>query len=225
MDDKYINLEDIYDSYKDIIPQDDSEEVMIKDEDDDKLETFADKINFLTADEEEAIEGYDKILLTLTDKKYANIKKQLEIIRDEEVAHKEFLEQALTDLNAVYIDPNDSKDKTSDTLTENLNKGQKSFLSMIKEYIDEHDIDDLQNWFDIDDIDDFIYQMYFNELDANDIDIPYSVYKKYCEDPDNIETWEDEEIFDEYIKSDELKEKVKKLLTNKINSLNIAQAK
>lgn len=72
-------------------------------------ETFEGKIDFLAADEEEAIEGYDKVLLSLDGKKYSNVRKQLEIIRDEEVAHKEFLEKVKSDLGTVYVDPNEDK--------------------------------------------------------------------------------------------------------------------
>lgn len=102
-----------------------------------------------------------------------------------------------------------------ESLKEGLKKGQKSFLSMIKKYIDEHNAEDIE---EADNIDEFLYNMYFNVLDANEIDIPYSVLKEFCEDPDNISSDEDENIFNFYIVSDELKEKVKKLLDQKFNS-------
>lgn len=73
-------------------------------------ETFEGKIDFLAADEEEAIEGYDKVLLALDGEKYSNVRKQLEIIRDEEVAHKEFLEKVKSDLGTVYVDPSEEED-------------------------------------------------------------------------------------------------------------------
>ena len=73
-------------------------------------ESFDGKIDFLAADEEEAIEGYDKVMLALSDEKYENVRKQLEIIRDEEVAHKEFLEKVKEDLEAVYVDPSEAKE-------------------------------------------------------------------------------------------------------------------
>ena len=73
-------------------------------------ESFEGKIDFLAADEEEAIEGYDKVMLALSDEKYENVRKQLEIIRDEEVAHKEFLEKVKEDLEAVYVDPSEAKE-------------------------------------------------------------------------------------------------------------------
>ena len=73
-------------------------------------ESFEGKIDFLAADEEEAIEGYDKVILALSDEKYENVRKQLEIIRDEEVAHKEFLEKVKEDLEAVYVDPSEAEE-------------------------------------------------------------------------------------------------------------------
>lgn len=73
-------------------------------------ESFEGKIDFLAADEEEAIEGYDKVILAISDEKYANVRKQLEIIRDEEVAHKEFLENVKEDLEAVYVDPSEAEE-------------------------------------------------------------------------------------------------------------------
>lgn len=73
-------------------------------------ESFEGKIDFLAADEEEAIEGYDKVMLAISDEKYENVRKQLEIIRDEEVAHKEFLEKVKEDLEAVYVDPSEAEE-------------------------------------------------------------------------------------------------------------------
>lgn len=120
MNEKYRNIEDIYDNYNDITPQYDEKESFKEDTDLDETlpETFEGKIDFLAADEEEAIEGYDKVLLALTDKKYEHIRKQLEIIRDEEVAHKEFLEKAINDLKAIYVDPSENREEYSDKLTE-----------------------------------------------------------------------------------------------------------
>ena len=87
------------------------EEIDTKELDETLPETFNGKIDFLAADEEEAIEGYDKVLLALDGDEYVNVRKQLEIIRDEEVAHKEFLEKVKTDLNTIYIDPNEDKEE------------------------------------------------------------------------------------------------------------------
>ena len=56
-------------------------------------------LDFLAKDEEEAIEGYDKVIAKLEN---GNLKKQLEIIRDEEKAHLEFLRKAKEDPNLEY---------------------------------------------------------------------------------------------------------------------------
>lgn len=87
------------------------EEIDTKELDETLPETFEGKIDFLAADEEEAIEGYDKVLLALDGDEYVNVRKQLEIIRDEEVAHKEFLEKVKSDLSTVYVDPNEDKEE------------------------------------------------------------------------------------------------------------------
>jgi hypothetical protein len=76
---------------------------------DEKLpETFEGKMDFLAADEEEAIEGYDKVLLALEEGD--PVREQLEKIRDEEVAHKEFLEKVKSDKNAIYKAPSEAEE-------------------------------------------------------------------------------------------------------------------
>ena len=65
-------------------------------------EDFAGKIEFLVADEEEAIEGYDKVIEALVGDEFTSARAQLEIIRDEEIAHKEFLEKLMADPTAIY---------------------------------------------------------------------------------------------------------------------------
>lgn len=102
-------------------------------------EDFFGKIEFLVADEEEAIEGYDKVILALSDEKYENVRKQLEIIRDEEVAHKEFLENVKEDLEAIYVDPSEAEEgeeeledeKEEEPLTEDLDEELKVFTSTL----------------------------------------------------------------------------------------------
>ena len=69
-----------------------------------KLDTFEEKIDFLAADEQEAIDGYDKILAMLGEED-ANVKEQLTKIRIEEQAHKDFLEKVKTDKSAIYTEP------------------------------------------------------------------------------------------------------------------------
>lgn len=66
-----------------------------------KLETFEEKIDFLVKDEDEAIDGYDKIIAMLGDDD-ANAIEQLNHIKEEEVAHKDFLEVLKKDPSAIY---------------------------------------------------------------------------------------------------------------------------
>ena len=107
-------------------------------------EDFAGKIEFLTADEEEAIEGYDKVIEALTGDEFASAKAQLEIIRDEEVAHKEFLEKLMADPTAIYggvVDENEIEveegdeeledEKEEKPLTEDLDEELKVFTSTL----------------------------------------------------------------------------------------------
>ena len=67
-------------------------------------ESFEDKMDFLAADEQEAIDGYDLIIAALGDED-ANVKEQLEKIKTEEIAHKEFLEKVKEDHDLVYTEP------------------------------------------------------------------------------------------------------------------------
>lgn len=64
-----------------------------------KLETYEEQIEFLVKDEDEAIAGYDKVLALVDDE---NVKEQLQHLKEEEVAHKEFLEKLKTDKTAKY---------------------------------------------------------------------------------------------------------------------------
>ena len=73
-------------------------------------EGFNGQMDWLGADEEEAIEGYDKVLLVLDPKEYANAREQIEKIRDEEVAHKEFLETLKSNKEAIYKAPSEASD-------------------------------------------------------------------------------------------------------------------
>lgn len=68
----------------------------------DNLETFDDKMDFLAGDEEEAIDGYDEIIPEVEDE---HIKDQLTHIRDEEKAHKKYLNDVKEDPSIDYEDP------------------------------------------------------------------------------------------------------------------------
>ena len=61
-------------------------------------------LDFLMKDEEEAIKGYDDVIAKLGDKP---IVEQLKKIRDEEVAHFEFLKKAKENPNLEYVDPSE----------------------------------------------------------------------------------------------------------------------
>ena len=65
-----------------------------------------DKLDFLSKDEDEAIEGYDKVISEIDD---GHLKDQLNHIRDEEVAHKEFLDDAKEDPSIDYEHEDDEK--------------------------------------------------------------------------------------------------------------------
>lgn len=66
------------------------------------------QLDFLAKDEEEAIEGYDKVIEKLGD---SPIVAELKKIRDEEQAHLDFLLKAQEDEDAKYVDPSDSEPK------------------------------------------------------------------------------------------------------------------
>ena len=64
-----------------------------------KLETFDEQMDFLAKDEQEAIDGYEKVLALVEDE---HVKEQLEKILEEERAHKEFLEAVKKDKSLEY---------------------------------------------------------------------------------------------------------------------------
>ena len=70
-------------------------------------EKLKDKLEFLAKDEEEAIEGYDKVIEELDEEEDKDLIVQLKKIRDEEKAHLDFLNKAKEDPDAEYEDPSD----------------------------------------------------------------------------------------------------------------------
>lgn len=66
---------------------------------DPELNTFDEQMDFLAADEQEAIEGYEKVIDLVDDE---NVKIQLQKILEEERAHKAFLEEVKQNRNLVY---------------------------------------------------------------------------------------------------------------------------
>lgn len=71
-------------------------------EEEPKLETFEEQMDFLAKDEQEAIDGYEKVIALVEDE---HVKEQLEKILIEEKAHKDFLEKVKEDKELVYEEP------------------------------------------------------------------------------------------------------------------------
>ena len=90
-------------------------------EDKKEPETFDEKMDFLAADEQEAIDGYEKIIASLGEED-AHVKEQLDKILIEEKAHKKFLEDVKADHSILYTEPLDEpkedKDLEEKVLTE-----------------------------------------------------------------------------------------------------------
>lgn len=101
-----------------------------------KLETFEEKIDFLVKDEDEAIAGYDKIMAMLDEEEDANAIAQLNHIKEEEVAHKDFLEVLKGDKEAVYEhDDEEKKDDFGESLKEDAKE------TGVEEPVEEHPIE------------------------------------------------------------------------------------
>ena len=91
-------------SIEEMLKETDGEEELeveekVEEEKPDKYEEYLDE---LAADEQEAIDAYDKAIEELEEK---GIVEELKRIRKEEVAHLEFLKRAKTDKNARYEEP------------------------------------------------------------------------------------------------------------------------
>lgn len=81
--------------------------------------SYEELIDFLIADEDEAIKGYDEVLAQLDDK---HVIEELNKVRTEEVAHKEFLEKIKEDKTAIYVEPLEPEEKKEDEGTEEESK-------------------------------------------------------------------------------------------------------
>ena len=73
---------------------------------------FEGQIDFLVADEQEAIDGYEKVLNKIEDEHVAN---ELEKIETEEKAHKEFLDTVKDNPEAEYVEPLETEDEVEET--------------------------------------------------------------------------------------------------------------
>ena len=91
--------------YHELISITTKDESLKESKEEDKLETFEDKMNFLAKDEQEAIDGYDKVLGLLDAEKDAVVIEQLTKIKVEEEAHKKYLEDVQSNHDLVYTEP------------------------------------------------------------------------------------------------------------------------
>lgn len=98
----------------------------LKEEKEEKLETFEDKMNFLAKDEQEAIDGYDKIIAMLDSEQDAFVIEQLTKIRIEEEAHKKYLEDVKTNKDLEYTEPLEEPKKE-----ESLKEAKKGFVTFL----------------------------------------------------------------------------------------------
>ena len=76
-----------------------------------KLETFDEQMDFLAKDEQEAIDGYEKVLALVEDE---HVKEQLNKILEEERAHKEFLEAVKKDPALEYSHEHKEEEQEDD---------------------------------------------------------------------------------------------------------------
>ena len=77
----------------------------LKDDDDkevEKLDTFDDQMDFLAKDEQEAIDGYKKVINKVSN---AKVKSQLKKIETEEKAHKDYLNKVKKNKDLEYTEP------------------------------------------------------------------------------------------------------------------------
>lgn len=89
------------------------------------------KLEFLAKDEEEAIEGYNKVIDELDKDGDSNILGQLIHIRDEEKAHLQFLKEAIDNPDAKYEDPSDSEEGEEEDLEEKAEREAASIMFKI----------------------------------------------------------------------------------------------
>lgn len=91
----------------------------VKEEPKEEPKSYEELIDFLIADEDEAIKGYDKVLAQLDDE---HIIEELNKVRTEEVAHKEFLEKIKEDKTAIYVEPLKPEETEEETDLEETKK-------------------------------------------------------------------------------------------------------
>ena len=99
---KYIDENDLRDDYLKTLMKKALSGCGIKITLEEDLDTFNDKMDFLAKDEDEAIDGYKKVIKTIDNK---NVKTQLGKIEKEEKAHKDYLEKVKKNKNVKYTEP------------------------------------------------------------------------------------------------------------------------
>lgn len=109
------------------------DESLNEDANEPKLETFEEKIDFLVKDEDEAVAGYDKIIAMLGDDD-ANAIEQLNHIKEEEVAHKDFLEVLKGDKEAVY--EHEDEEEHDESLKEDASRTRDDLRQEIQAKLD-----------------------------------------------------------------------------------------
>lgn len=111
----------------------------VEDSDAEFPDSFEDIVDFLKADEEEAIKGYEKALDKVEDE---FVKDQLDKINTEEKAHKAYLDKVVEDPAVEYTEPlEDEEDEDESVTSENVEKNtiEEAFklLRMSKKKINE----------------------------------------------------------------------------------------
>ena len=97
-------------------------------------EKFEDQMDFLAADEQEAIDGYQEVIDKVEDD---HVKDQLEKIETEEEAHKDYLEKVKDDPTIEYTEPLEQEDDLiddgdEDPLEESIHATRKDFNQQLK---------------------------------------------------------------------------------------------
>ena len=104
-------VDDVRFMSEDLFNPEEPEKEEVSKEDSKEPETFEEKMDFLAADEQEAIDGYEKIIATIDDE---HVKEQLNKIMIEEKAHKEYLEKVKEDQTIEYTEPLEDEEESED---------------------------------------------------------------------------------------------------------------
>ena len=112
----------IIDSTEDLVAVKDEDasyevESLKEEKEEPKLETFDEQMDFLASDEQEAIDGYEKVLGLVEDE---HVKAQLDKILEEERAHKEFLEAVKKDKSLEYSHEEHEEDEKHEEDDDNI---------------------------------------------------------------------------------------------------------